>query len=289
MPLVNIKEATMRSMKTLYRAHYRKGILISVLFICAAGVILPMNLVSLRIGAQEAKRMNVSVQGPRPMAKAIELLEARCRCVITYEDPRYAHRDDVADVTVQVRRDLDKFKPGEAPKVFVPKSETLALDYDELPNTNNPDGMTVVVRQVIETHAAMGNAGRFRVELNDQSIHVIPTGIRNERGDLAPQESVLDSLISLPLTNRSGIQTLDAICAAISQTNGTQVILGAVPLNAFVPYHDRQGATSQRARDVLVNLLKGVGDNFSWQLFYDPGMKVYALNIHQVPKTSASK
>ena len=274
--------------KIFYPNHRRQRTLIALLMIGAAAAILSINLIGSGRAIQESKRVNISVQGPRPMARAIEVLETRCGCVITYEDPRYVHASDLSEVTAQVRKDLNKFKPGEAPRVFVPKNEELAIDYDESTNTKPPDGIAPVVQLLIEKHAARGNAGRFRMEMSNQVIHVIPSGIRNERGELAAQNSILDSVISLPATDRSGIQTLEAICAALTQTNGVRVIVGAVPLNIFFRYHDREGGISNKARDVLVNLLKGAGNDLSWQLFYDPGLKMYALNIHRVPTSESS-
>ncbi|HKN82234.1 MAG TPA: hypothetical protein VJW17_02305 [Pyrinomonadaceae bacterium] len=40
---------------------------------------------------------------------------------------------------------------------------------------------------------------------------------------------------------------------------------------------------------MLTSLLKRTGTRLSWQLLYDPGLKVYALNIHGVPEIGNSK
>jgi hypothetical protein len=94
---------------------------------------------------------------------------------------------------------------------------------------------------------------------------------------------VLDAVISLPKGERSSAQTLDAICAAVSQATKTQVEAGMIPLNRFLQHRDQQGAINEKARTVLLNTLESTGTNLSWQLFYDPGIKSYALNVHQVP------
>lgn len=79
--------------------------------------------------------VKISVEDPRPVAKAITLLESRFGWVITYEDPRYINPADLSDVTEKVRRDLHKFKPGKAPKVLIPKGGT--LDFEYLHNANS--------------------------------------------------------------------------------------------------------------------------------------------------------
>jgi hypothetical protein len=81
-------------------------------------------------GMQEPSRENLSVNGARPVKLAAETLEKKYGWIITYEDPPYAHESELIDVTEKVRRDLDKFKPGEAPKVFTPKGGQLAFEYD---------------------------------------------------------------------------------------------------------------------------------------------------------------
>src|SRR5437868_2577570 len=90
---------------------------------------------------------------------------------------------------------------------------------------------------------------------------------------------------------RTGMKSLQALCEAVSQTTQTHVEVGTVPLNLFIKSRVQLGGDSSKARDVLNALLDGVkgggnlvksGGNLSWQLFYDPGMKFYVLNVHQV-------
>src|SRR5215470_14748668 len=125
-----------------------------LLAICAVAVALG------NCGAQErVTKAHLSVQDARPLAKAIEVLEGHYGLVITYEDPRYAHSSEISDVTLSVRRDLDKFKPGEAPRVLIPKGGTLALDYDVVSDAGRPGIRRAVVQELLRAYAASGNAG----------------------------------------------------------------------------------------------------------------------------------
>lgn len=236
-------------------------------------------------GAQVDSRMRLSVQDSRPLAKAIEVLQTRSGLAITYEDPLYVNDGEVADVTPKVRKDLNRFRPGEAPKVLIPKGGAVSIDYKVSPGTDRPADPMAAVQQLVKEHSASGNAGVFRVEQSGQMIHVIPAAFRNREGVITPQQSVLDAVITLPAEERSGVQTLQAICEAISQATGTRVVVGVIPLNLFIHHRDRQGGVSRKARDMLVNLLENIkkGTNLSWRLLYDPGMGTYALNIHIVP------
>lgn len=266
-----------------------KSRLLWLLCLTLFGIITALGLVAgqgVQVGEQGGQVVSrLSAQDPRPLANAIQILEARTGIAITYEDPLYVHSSEVTDVTSTVRRDISNFRPGEAPKVLIPKGGTIAVDYNVIPGTNRPTDPETVVQQLVSAHNLSGNAGRFRVEKSGQIIHVIPTAYKNREGALTPQPPVLDAIISLPGEERTGLQTLEAICDAVSRETQIQVVLGTVPLNLFIRHHDRQEWVNQKARDILVSLLESTkqGVNLSWRLLYDPTVGRYALNIHAVP------
>lgn len=271
----------MKRVSANYRSH--SFIVAVTLFLSVTGLLVFRGGVGQTRPVQEIEKINLSIEDPRPVAKAVEILEARCGCIITYEDTQYLHPSEIADVTLQVRKDLDKFPPGQAPKVLIPKPSALALQYDEVA-LKDPGGVAGVVNQLLEAHSARGNAGRFRLETDGQTIHVIPTASKNKDGAMIPQASVLDTVIFLPAEERTGMETLEAICRAVSQATNIHVGVGTIPLNLFLRDRYRQEVNSGKARDVLIDLLKTLqGPNqLSWRLLYDPGDKTFALNIHGV-------
>lgn len=58
------------------------------------------------------------VSGPRPVASALFALSMQHGYVISYEDPMFVYSGDLEDVTNQVRRDLDQYEQGKAPRVI---------------------------------------------------------------------------------------------------------------------------------------------------------------------------
>lgn len=233
---------------------------------------------------QGTTSVNLSVEDARPVAKAITTLEAKYGWIITYEDPRYAYADDIADVTETVRRDLQKYPKGAAPKVLVPKGGVLSFNYDVMGQTSIPSDPAVVVRQLLAAQAASANGGKFRLEKGEKIVHVIPTAIRDRSGRLRSQEPVLDTVVTLAAKERTAFQTLEDLCAAISKATQMRVIVGTVPLRLFLQHKDQYGTAGRKAREVLVQLFERVGNGIrlSWQLLYDPGLKMYVLNIHSV-------
>lgn len=70
--------------------------------------------------------------------------------------------------------------------------------------------------------------------------------------------------------------------AAVSESTGTEVLVGTVPLNLFVHANVREGASNETARTVLMRTLGAVGRPLSWQLFCQPGTHMCAFNVHIV-------
>src|SRR5262245_2834947 len=235
-------------------------------------------------GSQGVSQNKVSVESGRPVADAILKLEAQYGWIITYEDPRYVHDSEISDVTLQVRRDLDKYKPGEAPKVLVPKGGLLEFTYDVASDTKLPSDPALVVQKLLDAQEARNHGGSFRLERSEDILHVIPKAFKNSDGQIVQQESILDTVISLPEGKRTVEQKIESICAAISQSTKTPVWLGQYPTNLFHQHRDNQVVSGMSARDVLLETFKSMNrrTNLSWQLFYDPSFKIYMLNIHIV-------
>src|ERR1700744_794113 len=61
----------------------------------------------------------LTVNDPRPIAEAVRTLEYKYGYVITYEDPRYIHPDDLQDT----HRHTTAGK-----RIFIPRETTLTLD-----------------------------------------------------------------------------------------------------------------------------------------------------------------
>lgn len=236
----------------------------------------------------ETNKERLSVDDPRPVAAAAEMLEQKYGWIVTYEDPPYAHESDLVDVTEKVRKDLDKYKPGQAPKVFVPKGGPLELEYDVDPVTKKPAAPDVVIQQLLDAYAVNGKAGAFRLEKEGQRLHIIGTSARNKDGVWTAHESVLATVITLPAQKRNGMKLLEDFCAAVSQSGGTPVVIGTVPTSLLIRYETEAGTKDQKARTFLVNELDRMTGHarLSWQLFYSAQTKTYYLNIREISLTN---
>jgi hypothetical protein len=225
-----------------------------------------------------AQSLTLSVNDGRPVATAMEILEGRHGTVITYEDPPYVHETEIVDRTIPAYKQANPF----GRRALDPKGGSLEITYQMSPGPVRSDEMRDVIQRILDAHAERNNPGRFRLQQEGEIFHVIPTHAKNSAGTLASVKPILDTTISFPEQERSVIDTLEIIKNAVSKAAGIKVIIGTVPLNLLHRISSRQGATDEKARDVLVKALKATNTKLSWRIFYAPGWKMYVLNVHWV-------
>ena len=237
-------------------------------------------------GIAEAQPHDVVVDDPRPVAAAMAALEARFGWPITYEDPRYLHHAQIADVTAAVRKD---FRVGG--RVLVPRGGVLSFSYD-VPARKDASGQAGIgsamvaraIARALEAHAAAQGVQAFSVLERSGRFHVVPTRFLDEAGRLQHATSLLDTPVAVMPAQRTGADLLEEICRSLSWATGETVILGVTPRRAL------SGTTAvatdnEPARTVLGRLFSELPEDLSWQLFYDPGLRWYVLNIHVVQAT----
>lgn len=235
------------------------------------------------LGQSATQEVGLEVNDPRPVAAAIELLEGRHGVVITYEDPPYTDPSDLTNVAQQVRQDLERYALGAAPPVLVPRGGNLSLVYPVTRQTNQPVDLTQVLTHVCAVHAANDNPGSFTLRNDTGVLHVVPTEVRGADGKTRAVVPALDTLVELPTEQRTGLDTLQALCDAIHAAGAMRTVVGTIPMNLFLNQNLSYGCQQKPAREALVEVLAALGGGIlSWQLFYEPMERYYVLNIHAV-------
>ncbi len=229
-------------------------------------------------GGQEAQPVRIRVEAyPRALAAAIRQVEERFGWVVTYEDTRYLHPDDIVDVTEQVRR--DSTRPG---RIFQMRNGSLDLTY-----TPAADAIEFQVGEVLEAllvnSSDRGNPGEFRVQRVAGGYHVVPSGTKGPTGSRQDYSSPLDTRISLDVREETALELFFRLAAAITEASGFPVQPGTIPLNRLEQSRVAVGARSEIARDVLWRTLRLMGDDLSWQMLCDVGERgLCAINLHSV-------
>jgi hypothetical protein len=257
------------------------------------------------------------VNDARPVAQAIQQLTEKYGAIITYEDPRYSYDGDLQDVTEQVRNDLAKFAPGKAPKIIVPKGGALSIDASS-------GDVETILNKLVQAQSRASAGGHFRVEHIGNAYHVVPTEIRDKKGNWTAQSSILDKPITLLMQDRDELAMMKAICGAITSATGEKVFLAgrysffggisesvkaadtqARPSSPSEPARNedlapspypkfRLGAQNEPARSVLTRALdlaqkETRGETSTWFLYYsvEDKQRGYYLNIMGIPNRPA--
>ncbi|MGE5359640.1 MAG: hypothetical protein ACM3NQ_11530 [Bacteroidales bacterium] len=253
-----------------FRSMRQPAILLALLGLFVPGIPTQMT-------ASADQALTVSVDDPRPLARAVQALEERHGWVITYEDPPYVDRQEIADVTASVRKDRSS-----QPKVLIPRGGPFAFTYS-VSGRGEPDELPVL-RGLLEAYASTGYAGVFALVQTGTAFHVVPAMSRNSSGVLETRQSMLDAKISLADEDRTVYGMLEAITGAVSLSTGIKLWTGTVPLNLFGQLHVRGGASNETARTVLLRTLASTGRKFSWRLLRGPQPSGWnVLNVHAVP------
>lgn len=206
------------------------------------------------------------VDNPRPLAAAIQSLEAKYGWQINYEDPPYTNPKDLVDRTHPTYRG-----PYRA---IDPKGGRLEIRYFVSPNTGKPESSTSLLELLIEDHTRRGNPGQFQLKMIEGLDSVVPV-----------QGSILDTRITVADKQRAFGETLREILQTLSRVTNVRVSGPAISQPSFQPFNF--SADNEPAREVLIRLFKNRADRqYSWHLLYAPGWG-YAFNLHSQTKKRA--
>jgi hypothetical protein len=192
-----------------------------------------------------------------------------------------------SDVTLQVRKDLEKYPQGGAPKVVGMKVRSLTLTVPDSPSIS-PQEMARILQRLVQSQETQGTGGRFRVVQIGNQFHIVPTAVRDRGGAWIVQNSILDTPISLPPQGRTSGEMLKAVCGAVDAAAHVQIAIvtnfGGIGAHAatFVV-----GADHEPARTVLMRALALESPSASWVITYDEANK-YFLMITGYPHRAAA-
>jgi hypothetical protein len=254
---------------------------------CYRNLLIVVAVLGIRITSAQGSA-TLAVDDPRPVEKAVEMLVLRYGYVITYEDPRYEYGDDLEDVTSKVRKDMDKYPPGSAPKVIIPRGEKLTFS---MPPVTGPQDVRSTLNTLVQI--SRGRGGHFRVLESGGVFHVLPTEVRDTNGNWAATGSIFDARISIPSQERTERQLIDVICTAASSaahinvvSSGGSWIAHGISSTPSPPVYAFQ-ANNEVARDVLTRALAITKQaKRTWLLLYDVSQRAYFLSILAVPDLS---
>lgn len=226
----------------------------------------------------------VTVKAPsddlsRPVSSVIDQIRKQTGASITYEDPRYINQSDIEDVTDMVSKaSAEEKKFG--PRTLIPKGHPITFVY--IPSDmKTPSSAKAVLERFVREYAFAGGP-TFTVSQDGNRFHVIPDQVLDASGALVHQNSILETVITVPASQRNGGQLLQAICDAVRSKTGTEIEIGpSMPSNYLARFETKDGITTMSAVKAIANLLDAASPKaiFDWDLYYDPADKSYMLNF----------
>jgi hypothetical protein len=198
----------------------------------------------------------------RPVSTLLNQLRKRERIPVTYEDPRYATRDDMGG-----------------------KNINFTYSPDEILTLEGPE---IVLSRMLREYGASGGL-TFALVQDGPRFHVIPNEVLDKAEARVRQDSILDTVINVPAARRSGGELLQAICDEIKKQTGYEIGVGpSAPGNYLARYATTEGIINRSANAALQDLLDSATPRatFVWDLYYDPADRGYGLNFAYVGSTA---
>jgi len=217
----------------------------------------------------------------RPLAVALDALQARCGAAINYEDPPYQNAADLEDVSTPQQRAQS---PGY--HLMGPRKGTVSITANTAAFTGSAADQLFLLTGLVNSYRGNGMPGDFAIEQANGQGYVIATRVMGRDGKMIDVKSPMKVQISVPSAQRSLYDTVATILDAVSAATGERVEPGAVPNWLGPPL--TFGAEQESARDALARLFSQISQRpISYRLLFDPTLKWYMLNMYWAPGPNA--
>lgn len=244
-------------------------------------------LLHIDAGATESIGADTESVHVRSVPEAVDVLGERYGYAITLETPPYVYDGDLQDERA-LRSDSTAASKIAGPKLLGARAVPVTLS---LPPSAHVDwvGILSLVNDLAQTGSSADHGAHFRVEQDGDVLHIIPTEVRDAKGNWAAYTPLFDTRISIPTKERSLLETVEAVCSALETANHVPVRLLVYPLNTLHYTNSTVGANDEVARTALTRALTGLDRKLTWRVFYDIPMNSYLLSIIFVsPRTPSA-
>ena len=220
--------------------------------------------------SETATTIRVTANSPRPLAQVLDSLREKYGWAVSYEDPQFLSKLDLAEADDPRNHALKSHVPGGG--LFSVEFPSGAADEEK------------ALQLIVDSYNRSGNPGRFELRKSEtQKFSVVGVEARDRRGELSHQRPVFDLPITLATGRRTASETLHLICRKIAAQRGVAVAVGISPRKVLDQTPVRVGGTNVSARDLLLQTLTATRSAFYWRLLFDPNSNSYVLDIHRTP------
>ena len=184
-----------------------------------AGIALPLLMYARDMSAQDSfgriirgnGEATLTVFDGRPLERAAQTLAHEFGVRISVEDPLYLWDGDLVD--------LPRSTTGQ--RTTAPKPLLLEASF-ALDSSGQPANMRSLLDSLIE-RVSLDRPFAYRVDAGPGGYTLVPTRMRNERGELVPYISPLDTVVTLPHTVRVVALHANAIREVVETRTGYHI------------------------------------------------------------------
>jgi hypothetical protein len=203
--------------------------------------------------SQQERTATIVTKTSRPLADLAQALVLKEGWLVDYEDPAYIFPGDLINVTqTQTASTLTA-----GASFWGVRSTPVTFTFpfrSASPTLKNP---AALISTLLAVNRQAGNPGIFQVVPNGRHLQILPAQAKNDVGILVPQVSALDRAISFPTAVRSGLEIVDLIRDQLRNA-GFRIGVGTIPTNYLTQTEMSIGATSEPARNVLLEMINGL-------------------------------
>ncbi len=217
-----------------------------------AYIVIAALLIGSIVGASQSSRA-IDITDSRPLAGAIDALEAIVHVPINYEDLPNQNVADLQDVSTPQQRVA---QPGFL--LLVPRVGRVTAPIQE------PSGATAAANDVLfDLSLLLGDyrqrslPGDFKTEQANGMIYVTPAKVLGQSGSTLDVTSPMTAIVTIPDANRSVAEAAQAILDAVYKSTGQRIVIGTFP---FWPNEKLNfSASGERARDAVSPPIRAIG------------------------------
>jgi hypothetical protein len=209
------------------------------------------------------------VDSARPLDSAAITIAEQFGVPVNSEDPPYAYKDDVKDVTVDAWRQLHPSKLA-----LIPKGGRLEVQFASRPD-GSPEDMHGLLQTLVDRANEQFPFG-YRLDVAGDSFSLVPTHTRDLLGHVVEITPLLDRRITIPLGNRTVAETVNLMTAQLSAQTGLQVscchgVVAGIPWGMTRTDFEAQNETARSIlRRLIASELQGRPNVYYWLQRCDP-------------------
>lgn len=223
-----------------------------------------------------AGQTTIDTNGARPLAEALQKLQALTKVPINYEEAVSQNAASLIQTTPISHPGLNPRKGPRGGRL------TAAVSLSGVDRTADAYS---AAHTLMSAYYNASLPGRYTVAVRNSAVDVVPSQTLDSSGSLQEVKAVMSQKVSFPTADRTTAATLQLIIDSAAQAAGVKVKLLSIPFTG----EERVsfGASGQAAREAIASLLVKVGSaGASTYLLFDPQETSYYFSV--VPVIPAS-